>query len=170
MDSKTRNDFIKSLLHGLRDGFETCELIMEALSYKRAIPESFWTDEMKGACGILGEYRISKKEMRDLRAEAIRAITSKISLMERENDKKNQIDNFSRLFHALTLLQVEKNTSLVPAISENLLYDTAYSLWEIDDGSEKIWKAIDNASWYAAEAIKNDPFTKESLLTGMRHK
>ena len=102
MDSKTQNDFIKSLLHGLRDGFETCELIMEALSYKRAIPERFWTDEMKGACGILGEYRISKKEMRDLRAEAITAITSKLSLMERENDTKNQIDNFSRLFQMLS--------------------------------------------------------------------
>lgn len=142
MDNNTQNDFIKSLLQGLRDGFETCELIMEALSYKRAIPESFWTDEKKGAYGILGEYRISMKEMRDLRAEAIMAITSKISLMERENNKKNQIDNFSRLFHALTLLQVEKNTSLVPAVSENLLYNTAYSLWAIDDGSEKIWKLL----------------------------
>lgn len=156
-------------MHGHREGFKICELITEALSYKRSIPESFWTDEMKGAYGILGEYRISKKEMRDLRTEAVTAIASEISLMESENDEKNQIDNFSRLFHALTLLKVEKNTSLVPAISGNLLYDIAYSLWEIDDGTEKNWKAIDNASWYAAEANKNDPFAKESLLTGMRH-
>lgn len=170
MDNKTRDDFIKSLLHGHREGFEICELITEALSYKKSIPNSFWADEMKGAYGILGMYRISKKEMRDLRTEVITAIASKISLMEKENDENNQVDNFSRLFHALTLLKVEKNTELVPAISKNLLYNTAYSLWDIDDGTEKIWKAIDKASWYAAEAIKNNPFTKESLLTGMHHK
>ena len=169
MDNDTRRDFLYGLLHGYRFAFETCELITEALSYKKAIPKSFWVNELKETCIVLGAYRISKKEMRKLKEEAVTAIAEKISYMEKENSKKNQVDNFSRLFHALTILKVEKNTLIVPAIGENLIYNAVYMLWVLDDGNEKSWKTIDAVSWYVAEAIKSNSCTRNGLLTGRRH-
>lgn len=55
MVEKTELDeLIWHLLREFPEGFKICEVIQEGVSYKRAIPKSFWLDEEKGYYGILG--------------------------------------------------------------------------------------------------------------------
>ena len=86
-----------------------------------------------------------------------------------EYDEELKSDHYSRYFHALTLLKVPKNTELVPKIGTNLAYNAAYTIWMLDDGSDKAWDAICDSMWYMSEATK-DHFDKEGLRVGWRPK
>ncbi len=54
VEEKEMNELIWYLLRGFPEGFKICELIQEAVSYKRSIPKLFWIDEDKAGYGILG--------------------------------------------------------------------------------------------------------------------
>lgn len=162
-------EFLNSVLHGQRYGFDTCKLIREALSYKGRIPKSFWSDEDKAAYGIMGLHDVSKTGIRQLRNELIFLIAERISNQKQTNHGDEiTTDHYARYFHALAILGVPKDTIQVPAIGTNLKYNAAYSLWVLDDGSDKVWEAIDDAMWYTSEAIKNDGI-ENACLTGRRH-
>ena len=168
VERKEMDELIRHLLRGFSDGFEICELIQEAVSYPRSIPKAFWYDEGKAGYGILGLHNLNKAEMRALREEVIERIINEIN---EPNTKRDGIyaDNYSRLFHALTILKVDKCDQRVPAIGKNCMYNIAYDLWALDDGKEKSWAAISNVAWYAAEAVKANKFVLDSVITGRRH-
>lgn len=170
INDKEKNDFLYYIAHGLQDGFHTCKLIREALNYKGRIPKSFWLDENKGFYGICGLYQVPKSEIYQLRDELIKSIADAIT-NQKETSFGTELttDHYARYFHALAILNVPKNTELVPAIGKNLKYNIAYSLWVLDDGSDQVWNAIDNTMWYTAEALKNDS-AEERVSTGLRHK
>ena len=157
---------IWNLLRGLQLGFNVCAVIQEGVSYKKAIPKAFWNDEKKGRYGILGLHALCKSDMRKLHSEVVEIIINEIN--EPHHEREMYCDNYSRLFHALSILKVPKNDSRVPAIGKNYMYNIAYDLWALDDGSESTYNFISSAAWYASEAIKGS--TTESLLTGRRHK
>lgn len=165
----TYQELLDGILHGYQHAFETCKLVSEALSYKRAIPKSFWLDENKGLYGILDLYQVPKSEIYKLRETLIKLIANRIS-NQTQTEYGDEIitDHYARYFHALSILKVPKNTELVPAITQNLKYNIAYSLWVLDDGSDEVWRAIDAATWYTTEALKNAE-TENRVLTGMRH-
>lgn len=167
VEEKEMNEVIWYLLRGFPEGFKICELIQEAVSYKRSIPKLFWIDEDKAGYGILGFYDTTKAEMRSLREEVIERIINEIS--KPNSEKCMYADNYSRLFHALTILKVDKSDQRVPAIGKNCMYNIAYDLWALDDENENNWETISNIAWYAAEVVKADKFVLDSLITGRRH-
>lgn len=167
VEEKEMNELIWYLLRGFPEGFKICELIQEAVSYKRSIPKLFWIDEDKAGYGILGLHNLNKAEIGFLREEVIQRIINEIS--KPNSEKCMYADNYSRLFHALTILNVAKCDQRVPAIGKNCMYNIAYDLWALDDGNENNWEAIRNVAWYAAETVKDNNFILDSLTTGRRH-
>ena len=166
VDKKLLNELIWTLLRGFENGYKICSLIQEATEFPKKIPNSFWNDEDKGYYGILDLKDLSKNEMRTMRNEVIDAIISEIS--SPDEPEKMYSDNYTRLFHALTIFKVPKTDERVPAIGKNYMYNIAYLLWAADDGS-KIFDSLMEASWSAAEAFKTGSPTNENLITGRRH-
>lgn len=167
MVEKTELDeLIWHLLRGFSEGFKICEVIQEGVSYKRAIPKSFWLDEEKGYYGILGLNTLTKSDMKKVHSEVVERIIQEIN---EPNEGEMYSDNYSRLFHALAILKVPKCDPRVPAIGKNYMYNIAYDLWALDDGKSSTYEFISNVAWYSAEAIKGNKFDNEHLLTGRRH-
>lgn len=134
---------------GKRDSFQQCELIMEGISFKKRIPESFWNDENKAGLGIMDIYNpLTKLQLRQIRIELMYAIIQRL-----ENEDTLSIEDYARYFHGLSILKVPKDTNEVPAIGENIQYNIAYELWKLDDGSEKNWNHIESVVWYASEHL-----------------
>ena len=153
IEEKLLKEFIDGLSHGFRENFATCKVINEAVSYPRKIPKSFWEDPYKGEEGFFGYNNISKQEMYVLREEIINAVVQRIisSLKNREVYS----DNYTRYFHALTVLNVPKDDRRIPPKNrDNYMYNIALSLWQLDDGTAEKYKNIDAVSWYAAEVSK----------------
>ena len=63
-------------------------------------------------------------------------------------------DNYSSLFHALAILKLDKGTELLPGTTDNYMYNAAYMLWRLDDGSEMVGDAIESTMWFMSEEIK----------------
>lgn len=165
IDKKELDELVWSILRGFPSGFKTCSLIQEAVDYIRVIHKTFWTDEEKGGYGILGMHNLTKAEMRKMREEVIARLITELE--NTNSEEKMYSDNFSRLFHALTLLKVPKNDARIHGTCQNFMYNIAYDLWALDDGSDKVWNMISSISWYAAEATKNA--STSDLIVGIRH-
>lgn len=159
------DDLIWNLLRGFPESFKVCEVIQEGVSYKRAIPKSFWLDEEKGYYGILGLKTLTKAEMKKIHSDVVERIIQEIN---KPMESEMYSDNYSRLFHALTILNVTKCDLRVPAIGKNYMYNIAYDLWALDDGKSSTYEFISNVAWYSSEAIKNI-LDDEELLIGRRH-
>ena len=166
VEKRELDELIWHLLRGFPEVFKICEVIQEGVSYKRAIPKSFWLDEEKGYYGILGLNTLTKKDMKKVYSEVVERIIQEIN---KPNEDKMYSDNYSRLFHALTILKVPKCDPRVPAIGKNYMYNIAYDLWALDDGKSITYEFISNVAWYSAEAFKENKFGSEHLLTGRRH-
>jgi hypothetical protein len=160
------DDLIWTILRGFENGYKICSLIQEATEFPKKIPKSFWNDEDKGYYGILGYKDITKDEMRTMRKEVIEAIINEIA--SPENPEAMYSDNYTRLFHALTIFKIPKSDERVPGIGKYYMYNIAYLIWAADDGSE-IFAPLMEASWSAAEAFKTGSPTNENLITGRRH-
>lgn len=159
------DELIYDLLRGSPYGFETCEAIQEGVSYKRSIPKSFWLDEKKGYYGILGLKRqLKKSDMRKIHSEVVERIICEIN---KPTKKEMYADNFSRLFHALAILGVNKCDPRVPAINKDYMYNIAYDLWVLDDGKPSTYEFISNVACYSTEAAKRSD--TDNLITGRRH-
>lgn len=139
------------LLRGLEEGFKACELIQEALSYKKAIPKSFWIGREAEAY-IFELYDLSKSDMRKARDEVVERIIKEIN--KPHHIRKMYCDNYSRLFHALAILKVSKNDSRIPTSGKGYMYNIAYYLWWLDDGKPSTYEFVSNVAWYSAEAVK----------------
>ena len=168
VDKVILDELIWHILRGFDYGFNICSLIQEGVSYPKRIPQQFWLDERKGGDGILGQRFLSKAEMRSLRDEVIDAIINEINNPS-EPDKMYS-DNYTRRFHALAIFRVAKSDKRVPPTGNDYMYNIAYELWGLDDGSKRKYDCVRPASWYSAEAFKSGSRTSERLLTGMRHK
>lgn len=159
------DELIYDLLRGSPYGVETCEAIQEGVSYKRSIPKSFWLDEKKGYYGILGLKRqLKKSDMRKIHSEVVERIICEIN---KPTKKEMYADNFSRLFHALAILGVNKCDPRVPAINKDYMYNIAYDLWALDDGKPSTYEFISNVACYSTEAAKRSD--TDNLITGRRH-
>ncbi len=165
VEKEKLNKLIWHLLRGFQEGFSDCKRIQAGLSYKRIIPKSFWDDPIDGYIGILGRTKLKKDELKELRKEVVERIIQEIN---HPSQKKMYADNYSRLFHALAILGVSKSDTRVPALGKDYMYNIAYCLWALDDGTEQTYEFIADIAWYSAEAVKNNKFRKDMLITGGR--
>ncbi len=154
-------EFISGLIHGFWFNFTECVTVATACGYKR-IPKSFWGDS--STCdGIMNiAPPITKANVKRIRTEMVEAICKALS------EDGLEVDNYMRLFHALTLLGEPKDTKCVSATRNNMKYNMAYYLWCLDDGTEETWRCVDSVAWFAAELSKGNDYKNERLIIGYR--
>ena len=147
--------FINGIIHGWNGQYQCLRALQEAVDFKARIPKRFLSSEK--AEWLEGEFKISitKQEVKELREEIISEIIDVI-LNQKTTEYGEEMlpDNYSRLFHALAILKLEKDTELLPGTTDNYMYNAAYQLWRLDDGSEMVEDAIENTMWHMAEEIK----------------
>ena len=105
--------------------------------------------------------------MRTIHDEVVEAIINEINTPSRPEEM--YCDNYTRLFHALTLLGVEKSDERVPALGNDYMYNIAYQLWALDDGFDHTYDYVSSVSWLSSEAFKSGSRTSDDLITGIRH-
>lgn len=165
VEKEALNQLIWDLLWGFQEEFSNCQRIQEGLSYKRIIPKSFWYDPEDGCLEIFGQTKLKKGELKEMHKEVVERV---IYELNHPSEKKMYAIHYVRLFHALSILGVSKNDQRVPAIGINYMYNIAYYLWALDDGTEQTYEFIADIAWYSAEAVKNNKFRKDMLITGGR--
>ena len=121
--------------------------------------------ENKADNEVIDLKEIKKDELKELRKKVVERIIKEIN---HPSQKKMYADNYSRLFHALAILGVSKSDTRVPALGKDYMYNIAYCLWALDDGTEQTYEFIADIAWYSAEAVKNNKFRKDMLITGGR--
>lgn len=132
--------------------FEDLKILQMAIDKKGAISKDFF--EENGGCYETWGYQWrSKSELRAIREELIAAIVDVINAENRKPyEKKMDADHYARYLHALAILKVNKD--LFNMTKHDYMRNAFLELWKFDDGSEEIWKIIDSAAWYIAEAVK----------------
>ena len=147
--------FINGIVHGRNAQYRCLEAIRKALDYRAKIPKQFLfsvkAEWLEGEFGI----SITKQEVKELREEIISEIIDVI-LNQKTTEYGEEMlpDNYARLFHALAILKLEKDTELLPEKTDNYIYNAVYKIWRLDDGSMFAGDMIMNAMWYMAEEIK----------------
>ena len=147
--------FINGIIHVLNGQYQCLRALQEAVDFKARIPKHFLSSEkaewLEGEFGII----ITKQKVKELREEIISEITDVIlNKKTTEYGEEMLPDNYSRLFHALAILKLEKDTELLPEKTDNYIYNATYMIWRLDDGSMFAGDMIVNAMWYMAEEIK----------------
>ncbi len=164
--------FIKGLLHTPEySGYKTLRLIQGAVEFERRIPNYYI--EKEEYYYVVRDFHINftKDAARKLREEFISEITKVILKLDKTDYNEEMLpDHYGRLFHALSILKVPKDTELLPGTTQNLMYNAMYILWGVDDGSKEAYDIIGRAAWCMAEEIKKRSGKKSSdLITGLRH-
>ena len=143
---------IKLVLHERGRFYEDLKILSKVLSTKGRIPAKYWDpDNEEGLIGFLGiKAEMPKDDLRELKDMIVAEI---IHNLERDD---LQMDNYTRLFHCLTMLKIYKTSEIVPVTRLNHNYNAAYFLWALD--SEDKWRYVSSVAWYASEAAKgSDP-------------
>lgn len=170
MEKRRHQKFINGIVHGWKGQCRCLKALQKASDFKAKIPNQFLFSEeaeyLKEAFGISN----TKREVKDLRKELITEIVDVILNQETTEYGEEMLpDNYSRLFHALTILKLEKETELLPGTTDNYMYNAAYVLWRLDDGSEVAKDAIESAMWFMSEEIKGrSGMTKRSCIIGVK--
>lgn len=164
--------FIKGLLHTPEhSGYNTLRLIQGAVEFDRRIPKYYIEKEEYYYVARDFEIDFTKSAAKKLREEFISEIIKVILKLDKTDHNEEMLtDHYARLFHALAILKVPKDTELLPGTTENLMFNAMYILWELDDGSEKVYDIIGRTAWCISEEIKKRSGEKCSgVITGIRH-
>ena len=143
--------FVESMVHGWRWTFEECTAISKALESEGEIPKKFWKDEKLGLYGIMRMHKLKKEQVEKIREETVEAIIKELYRDDLE------VDNYARLFHGLTLLQVPKDNKKIsnPEIKKcTQKYTIAYNIWLFDDGEAENSKSLLLLAWQISEKMK----------------
>lgn len=162
-------EIINEILHGRGENYYWLQKLQRAVEFKGKIPKWYIYADMYKYTEFFGIGE-TKEDARETRMELINEIIY-VLLNQKETEYGEEMmpDNYSRLFHALAILKLEKDTNLLPGTTENFIYNCAYMLWRLDDGSEVAGKAIDNATWFMAEEIKGRiGMIKSDCLLGIK--
>lgn len=167
--------FIEELLHiPAYSCYRILRLIQGATEFERRIPKYYI--EREEYCYVARDFKIglTKNDARALREEFINEIVRVIlEVKKTDRDEEMLHDHYARLFHALSILKVPKNTELLPGTTKNLIYNSMYMLWFFDDGSKETFHTIENIAWYMSEEAKKrsgkrKPKEDDNLLLGIR--
>lgn len=146
---KKYKDFIEGIIHGRN--FNALEELQTSIDFNRKIPKyyletHYYYEEL--------DIGTTKKEARQARKRLIEEIVDTI-LHQRTTKHGDKMlpDNYARLFHALAILKLEKDSQLLPSDGD-AAYTCVYNLWQLDNGSYRDGNAIITICWYLAEAMK----------------
>lgn len=160
IDEKYRDDFIYGLHHARNEGaYEEVKIIGEAYEIEGEIPERFWQREIYKEPLMGNKVPLTKDKLLSIREEVIDLICEEL---EADSSTLNwekklspiEVDNYTRLFHALALMGVEKNDPRIPKKRGNIKYNISLALWLEDNGSIETWIYIRRIAWNISELIK----------------
>ncbi len=101
-------NLINGISHGFKPNIDECALIWEAISFKSAIPKSFWEDEEKGGCGLCGLYKSPKSMVQETYTAIVDEILDRINeQIPTEYGDPLSSDNYYRYFKALHALGIK---------------------------------------------------------------
>lgn len=151
-------EVVRNLIHEWQFEYRWLNKLQGAVEFKGRIPKSYIKDADYYNWGSYTKYYEigeTKKDARNARNQLIQDIVSTAMSGEALDGRELLPDNYARLFNALTVLKVDKETKLLAETTDNLMFNAMYLLWKLDDGScEKKSTALKNAGWYLAEEIK----------------
>ena len=151
-------DVIKNLIHEWQHEYRWLNKLQGAVEFKGRIPKSYIMDADYYTWGSYTKYYEigeTKADAINARNQLIQDIVSTIMSGESLDGQELLPDNYARLFKALTVLKVDKETKLLAETTDNLMFNAMYLLWKLDDGScEKKSAAFKSAGWYMAEELK----------------
>ena len=158
-------EYAQKFLYGLHRGrnyantYEECRIIGEAGKIEGEIPEEFWKRETY--CEPLMGYEVpmTKAKFLSIREEVIELICKELkadssNLNWEKKMSPIETDNYSRLFHGLALMGVEKNDPRIPEKRDNYKYNVALAIWLEDDGTNERWNIISQITWNISELTK----------------
>ena len=147
IEERDVKNFLYGVMRWFKGCFEECEVIEEALYFRR-IPESFWKDERRGGSGIMGYDRPGKKDIRKIRKELVDA------LIENIQQDGFEVDNYERCLRALRIFHVP--ATKIPGARDNHKYNLAYHLYTLIDERDPAKRAetVSLIGWIAAEISK----------------
>lgn len=148
---KKYKDFIEGIIHGYN--FNVLEDLQTAIDFNRKIPKYFLETHYYYEELCIGK---AKDEARRARQELIEGIVDTILHQSTtKHGDKMLPDNYARLFHALAILKLDKDSSLLLYPSDgDSVYSLVYNLWQLDNGSNSDGNAIITICWHLAEAMK----------------
>lgn len=167
---------IKYLLHGWQNYDQWLEQLQGALEFKRKIPKSYiygdHYSEYQTTYAEFFDIGETKEEAKKARQQLIKDIINTMMYGYTTSTGEILPDHYARLFHALTVLKLEKDTELFSGTTKNMMFNAMYMLWRLDDGSKQAKNAIGRAAWYIAEEIKKrsgQPYCgEEHLILGLK--
>ena len=132
--------------------FDDLKVLQAAIDKNGAVSKDYFY-ESGGCYETWGPNWRSKSEVRAIREELILAIAAQINEQNKKPYKeKMDADHYARYLHALAILKVNKD--YFNKTKHDYMRNAFLELWKFDDGSDEIWKILDNAAWHIAEAVK----------------
>lgn len=147
--------FVEILMHSPNHNYEVLKSLQGALDLKRTITTTYFkkTGE-EYAYPDYFEIGCGRREARLTREKLIEDITAIIKSGKDDYGDDLYPDQYIRLFHALAILKVEKNTYHFAGTTKNKVFNAMYVLWGIDDGSDEAYKILERSAWFIAEELK----------------
>lgn len=148
-------EFVEIIMHSPGHNYEVLKSLQGAIDLGRTITTSYfkktgeefaYPDYFDVGCG--------RREARRLREKLIEDITLIIKSGKDDYGEELYPDQYVRLFHALAILKVDKNTYHIPGTTEDKVFNAMYVLWAMDDGSDAAYKHLERSAWFMAEALK----------------
>ena len=129
--------FTSEIIHGGRREYEFLEALSEALGYNKRIPKSFWIRHKDDILSYDVFWYASKPKLRLIREIFCEEIIRRIHCQKKVCGKTMKADNYYRLLHALTLLEVnkEETVKVLSSISNDSL-KAALQIWPLDTDRE----------------------------------
>ena len=128
--------FTNEIIHGGRREYEFLEVLSEALSYRR-IPKSFWIRHKDDVFSYNVFWYASKPKLRLIRGIFCEEIIRRIHCQKKVCGKTMKADNYYRLLHALTLLEVNKEETVkMLSRTNNESLEAALQIWPLDVDAE----------------------------------
>lgn len=129
--------FTSEIIHGGRREYEFLEALSEALGYNKRIPKSFWIRHKDTVLSYKVFWYASKPKLRLIHAIFCNEIIRRIRCQKKVNGKWMKADNYFRLLHALTLLEVNKEeiVKVLSSINNDSL-KAALQIWPLDENPE----------------------------------
>ncbi len=129
--------FTSEIIHGGRREYEFLEALSEALGYNKRIPKEFWIRHKDDVLSYDVFWYASKPKLRLVREIFCEEIIRRICCQKKVNGKWMKADNYYRLLHALTLLEVNKEETVkMLSRTNNESLEAALQIWPLDENPE----------------------------------
>ena len=127
------NRFLDDLEFGYNWTHEFLGEINKAVTFSAKIPKDYWReiyeDYWKELFEKFGVWHATKGRMKKFHDELVVAIIEFLA----PDDTKKDFNHYISLFHALSMLGVPKNCSLLKTHGENKYYDFMFAVWQLDN-------------------------------------